>query len=135
MWGSGAARAGWYTPVHNIFQLNFVNLICQFDYRSELCVSYFLSILSYFLSRETLTQKELGNFAKFQFLNDKIDQICQIAKCQMMFLYNCKKIISRIEVFQNCSAFLWEIWGDWEKTNSANLPSAKWLFFSYTVFP
>ena len=78
MWGSGAARAGWYTPVHNIFQLNFVNLICQFDYRSELCVSYFLSILSYFLSRETLTQRELGNFAKFEFLNYKIDQFCQI---------------------------------------------------------
>ena len=34
-------------------------------------------------------------------------QFCQIAKCQMFFfMYNCKFYPSRIEVLQNCSAFL-----------------------------
>ena len=39
-----------------------------------------LSILSDFLSPEKLTQKKLSNFAKLQFLNDKIDQSTNFVK-------------------------------------------------------
>ena len=40
---------------------------------SDFVLSKFLSIFSdYFLSRKKLTQKKLRNFAKLQFLNDKI---------------------------------------------------------------
>ena len=51
--------------------------------RSGLCFSYFLSVLSDFLSREKLTKKKMSNFAKLKFLSFKIDQNGKIAKCQI----------------------------------------------------
>ena len=52
--------------------------------------------------------KKLSNFAKLQFLHDKIDpntNFCQITKSKMTFLYQRKFYQSRIEVLQNCLFF------------------------------
>ena len=51
-------------------------------------------------------RKRLSNFAKLQFLNWLKHQFCQISKCQMAIFCITYICYSRIEVLQNCSAFL-----------------------------
>ena len=56
-----------------LFVANVRTVFTGIVLRFGLCVSYFLSIPSEeFISWEKLTQKKLGNFAKLQFLNDRI---------------------------------------------------------------
>ena len=63
---------------------------------------WILTILSNFLSTD-----KLSNFAKLQFLNDKIDKSLILPNYQVpnCYLYNSKFYHSRIEVLRNCSAF------------------------------
>ena len=64
-----------------------------------------LILLDLPLTRESDTKK-LSNFAKLQFLNNRIDQRTNFTK---YFLYNCKFYNSRIEALQNCSAFFMSV--------------------------
>ena len=86
------------------------------------CVTFFLSILSNYLSPMKLTQKNCTILQNFKSSMIKLTKTPILPNSQMAFLYNCEFYHSRIEVLKNCSVFFvchflwWKIiLEDWEE--------------------